>query len=78
MTRPTPSEAEIERAAVMEWLKKGVGMELVRMRIACGLPGGTAHQRMKQRVMLDGMELALREILAGLAVRAHLTGEGEG
>jgi len=66
----TPREEE--RAAVLSWLRDVVGTELVKMQLMAGLPGGTAHQRMKQRIRLDGMWMAIKAIRVGIENGAHL------
>ena len=73
MTRSPEMTREEERAAVVRWLREDVGAELIRMRLVAGLPGGTAHQRAKQRAKLDGMDFVHAAILKGIESGAHLS-----
>jgi len=66
----TPREEE--RADILKWLRDDVGAELIRMRLMAGMPGGTAHQRAKQRANLDGMDFALDAIRKGIESLAHI------
>lgn len=66
--------AEQERAAIVAWLRKSVGMEAGRMILASGLPGGTRTQRVKNQAYAEGCAHAVTQIINAIERGDHLEG----
>lgn len=69
---------EQERAAIVAWLRKSVGMEAGRMILVSGLPGGTRTQRVKNRAYAEGCAHAVTQIINAIERGAHLKGQDHG
>lgn len=63
-----------ERVRVVEWLRKTVGAEVMRMMLSAGLPGGTQTQRAKRRAYAEGCAHAVSMILEAVERGDHLEG----
>lgn len=55
-----------EARLILEWLRRDVGPEAIRMMLAAGLPGGTRTQRTKNAAFAEGCAHAVKMIADGI------------
>lgn len=63
MGMTTTPEHEAERAAIVAWLRRDVGGEATRLRLAAAMPGGTRTERTKAAAFADGIMHAVGMML---------------
>ena len=62
----SPIEGLADAAEIVDWLRKDVGMEAIRMILMSGLPGGTRTERVKNQAFAQGCAHAVTMILQAI------------